>query len=115
MSGEKKHRLLSDASILVLPSYSEGLPMSVIEGMMYRVPVITTPVGSIPDLFTDKEHLLLIEPGNVGQLSEAIQALLSDEQSGRQLADNAFELATGRFTCEEILGQLYTLYRHLKA
>ena len=112
--GQKKHQLLSDARILVLPSHSEGLPMSVIESMMYRVPVITTPVGSIPDLFTDKEHVLLVEPGNVAQLSTAIESLLSNEDSGKQMAENAFELATNRFTCDEILSQLYGHYRRLK-
>lgn len=71
VSGQDKEDLLASSGLFVLPSYNEGLPMSIIESMSYSLPVISTCVGGIPEMVCDKNGVL-IEPGVQHQLVDAI-------------------------------------------
>ena len=71
-------RLLSAADILVLPSFEENLPMSVIEGMAHGLAVVTTPVGATEDIILDGETGLLVPPGNATALAAALDRLMVD-------------------------------------
>jgi glycosyltransferase involved in cell wall biosynthesis len=74
-----RSELLFKADVFVLPSYNEGLPMALLEAMSWGLPVITTPVGGIPEVVTDNETGLLVNPGDVQQLAEAVQSLIEHE------------------------------------
>ncbi|NER19677.1 MAG: glycosyltransferase family 4 protein [Symploca sp. SIO1C2] len=76
---DERNELLSDADVFLLPSYNEGLPMAVLEAMSWGLPVVTTPVGGIPELITNKETGLLVDPGNIPQLAEALESLITNE------------------------------------
>ena len=82
-------RLLADADILVLPSFAENLPMSVIEAMAAGLAVITTPVGAIPDIIRHGETGMLVAAGDVAGLAEAISTLVSQDTERRRLGSNA--------------------------
>lgn len=58
---EEKHELLSASSVLILPSYSEGMPISIFEAMAYGLSVVTRPVGGIPRFFVDGKMGFMIE------------------------------------------------------
>ena len=77
---QQRDELLTKANVFVLPSYNEGLPMAMLEAMSWGLPVITTPVGGIPELISTAENGLLIAPGKIEQLSAAIQSLIESEQ-----------------------------------
>lgn len=87
VDGLAKARLLADADVLALPSYSEGLPVSVLEAMAVGLPVVAARVGGIPDLLGD-DGGFLVEPGDVDAISDAICALAADaslrESMGRR-------------------------------
>lgn len=68
---DKKLELLSSVSTVVLPSYNEGLPMSILEGMACGKAIISTNVGAIPEVI-NKENGILVEAGDVQALSEAL-------------------------------------------
>lgn len=82
-----RNALLAEADMFVLPSYQEGIPMSVLEAMAWGLPVITTPVGGIPDVVSHDQEGLLVQPGDIAGLGAAIAALLTDEP--RRLAMGA--------------------------
>lgn len=75
---EDAHKLLLSADILVLPSYDENLPMSVIEGLSAGLAVVATPVGAVEDIVHDGETGLLVAPGDVDALANALRRLVSD-------------------------------------
>ena len=67
----KKLELLSKVSTVVLPSYNEGLPMAILEGMATGKAIISTTVGAIPEVVKE-ENGILIQPGDVQALAEAL-------------------------------------------
>lgn len=72
VSGDDKATILSKTDILILPSYYEGLPISILEAMSYAMPVITTPVGGIPEVVTDGAEGTLFTPGDKAAMTRAI-------------------------------------------
>ncbi len=76
---EQRAGFFKQADIFVLPTYAEGLPVSVIEAMAAGLPVITTPVGGIPELVTDGVEGFLVRPGDVDALAARIAQLAGDE------------------------------------
>lgn len=71
--GDKKIELFNRADIFILPSYNEGLPISILEAMSYGKPVISTPVGGIPEVVETDVNGVIVEPGNHGQIYRAIK------------------------------------------
>lgn len=86
---EDSAALLAACDIVVLPSYNENLPMSVIEGMGAGKAVVTTPVGAVPDIMTDGENGLLVQPGDVDGLATALRRLVEDDELRSTLGRNA--------------------------
>ena len=70
--------LYARAAVVVLPSYSEGLPLCVVEAMAHGRPVVATSVGGIPDLVVEGETGFLVPPRDAEALREAIQKLIDD-------------------------------------
>ncbi|MDX2213848.1 MAG: glycosyltransferase family 4 protein [Oculatellaceae cyanobacterium bins.114] len=78
IDSEQRNALSKAADVFVLPSYNEGLPMALLEAMSWGLASITTPVGGIPELVVDGENGLLVTPGNIEELSLAMQRLIED-------------------------------------
>jgi glycosyltransferase involved in cell wall biosynthesis len=89
LSASERDALLQSADVFVLPSYNEGLPMSMLEAMAWGLPVIVTPVGGIPEVITHEQNGLLIEPGNCPELAQAMRRLLNHAELRRTLGEAA--------------------------
>lgn len=111
--GDDKVRLLNEASIFVLPSYHEGLPMSVLEAMAYGLPVVTSPVGGIPEAVRDGEEGFLIEPGDVKALADRLSRLLADPALRARMGDAARARAAAHFGASAIVTRWLSLYQQL--
>lgn len=80
VGGEKKLRLLNWADVFILPSYNEGLPISILEAMSYGHPIISSPVGGIPEIVKNNENGILVNPGDDEQIFKAIEYYMSDKR-----------------------------------
>ena len=80
---------LDEATLLVLPSRSEGMGRVVVEALLRGRPVVAARVGGIPDLVRDGENGLLVEPGDTRALADALVRLLSDRAEAERLASRA--------------------------
>ncbi|RCJ22149.1 glycosyl transferase family 1 [Nostoc sp. ATCC 43529] len=79
IGSDERDILLIQADIFVLPSYNEGLPLAMLEAMAWELPVIVTPVGGIPEIVTDLENGVIVNPGNPQQLSNSLKSLIENE------------------------------------
>ena len=103
-------RVFREASIFCLPSYAEGFSMAVLDAWAYGLPVITTPVGGVPDVAIDNENMLLFSPGDVKTLSGKLEMLIEDEGLRRKLHKASVDLAETLFCVKRIdrdVGKLY--------
>ena len=80
---------LDEATLLVLPSHSEGLPRVVMEAFARGRPVVGARAGGIPDVVEDGVSGLLVEPGDESALADALVRLLSDRELAERLASGA--------------------------
>lgn len=113
VTGDAKNELLMRASIYVLPSHAENLPMSVLEAMAAGLPVISTPVGGIPSAIDEGVEGLLVPPGDVASLTDAIRRLLADDVLRRRMGDAARTKAIAKFSAEKVVADLENVYAEL--
>jgi glycosyltransferase involved in cell wall biosynthesis len=78
LQGDALYARFRGADFFVMPSYTEGLPVVLFEAGVFELPVITTPVGAIPDLIEDGRNGLLVRPGNQEEIAGAITRLVRD-------------------------------------
>lgn len=110
---DRKDQLINLATVMVLPSYAEGLPMSVLEAMAAGLPVVATAVGGIPDVITSEDNGLLVAPGDKSQLREALQHILRDKSLRQRISDNARQTFLNEFRAETVFRQVSSIYEQL--
>jgi glycosyltransferase involved in cell wall biosynthesis len=88
---------LQAADILVFPSIEPHFARPVIEAFAYGVPVVASDIGGVDELVSDGSTGLLTEPGNVGDLADALIRALLDPRFMRSLAEKAFSVGKERF------------------
>lgn len=114
LSKESKESILAHTSINVLPSYNEGLPMTLLEAMSYGVPSIATNVAAIPEAINE-ENGIVIRPGDVDELSEALKELVLNQDKREQLGLKAYQDAAERFSVEKHIAAVQNIYKELMA
>jgi glycosyltransferase involved in cell wall biosynthesis len=89
IEADERDQLLACSDVFVLPSYYEGLPMSLLEAMAWGLAPICTPIGSIPEYIEDGVNGLLVRPGDVEELAEKIECVVLDGNLRAQLGQRA--------------------------
>jgi glycosyltransferase involved in cell wall biosynthesis len=95
--GYEKLRIYEISDIFVLPSYSEGFSMAVLEAMVSGLAVITTPVGANKDIIKHLENGILINPGDRESLYHYIKLLILDKNLREKISKNARKFAIENF------------------
>lgn len=99
---KERDLILKKASIFCLPSFAEGLPVSLLEAVAYRCAVITTAVGGIPDYFSHGINAELIQPGNERMLTDSLDKVISNEKYMLSLINEGLNVYTSFFDPELI-------------
>lgn len=101
IDGEQKASILSNTIINVLPSYNEGLPMTILETMAYGIPNISTNIASIPEVLEDGVNGFLMEPGDTDALETKLEKLINDKELRRKFSNESWNLINDRFALEK--------------
>ena len=86
--------VLADADAFCLPSFAEGLPVSIMEAMATGLPVVATAVAGIPELVVDGDTGVLVPAGRVDLLADGLERILDDDDARRAIAKRARERVT---------------------
>jgi glycosyltransferase involved in cell wall biosynthesis len=86
---DEVQRRLGDADVFCLPSFAEGLPVSIMEAMAIGVPVVTTFISGIPELAVHEHTALVVPAGNVEALTDALREVLTKPELRTRLASAA--------------------------
>lgn len=97
---------LAQADALVLPSHDEGLPLVILEALALGVPVVSTPVGAIPEVLEDGCTALLVAPGEPAALAAALARLVADDGLRQRLSAAGHALYEREFTLARFAGRL---------
>jgi len=109
--GEDKEQQFRRADILILPSYHEGMPMSVLEAMAHGIAVVATPVGGVVDMMVPDVHGLWIQPGDIEGISARLVELARSPERRRSLGGAAREHVIAHNSVASVIGQLIGVYR----
>ncbi|MDD1748696.1 MAG: glycosyltransferase family 4 protein, partial [Methanothrix sp.] len=108
-------KLYSEASFFILPSLSEGLPITILEAMSCGCPVIATRVSAIGDAVVDGYNGLLIRPRDVDDLREKMMVLLQDPELRDRMGRNARETIESTYTWQSVARRIMTVYERVLA
>ena len=108
-----KAKVYQQADIYVLPSYNEGLPMSILEACNYGLPIVSTPVGGIPEIIEDGTNGFLVKPGDVKALEERLLRLIESPELRKKMGRKGYEKVKDKFNIDHIVDQISKLYEEL--
>lgn len=111
VTGGKKIELLNWANVYILPSFNEGLPISILEAMSYKMPIISTPVGGIPEV-VDESNGVLVTPGNDEEIYSAIRKYVDNFDLFEKQGASSFKKVE-TYMPDYVLNHLKMIYEKL--
>lgn len=112
VSEAEKRELLANGSIFVLPSYAEGLPIAILEAMASGNAIVSTDVGSIPEVITE-EMGRVIEPGDPETLETTLKSLCESPSEVAKMAKTNQAVIQSQYNWNHIAIELLDMYREL--
>lgn len=114
VSEERKRDLLAEASVFVLPTYAEGLPIAVLEGMAGANAIVSTDVGAIPSIVDDRNGVL-VDPGDTDELRAALESFVAETDRIREMGEISRRRIEEGYDWNGVSNELYRLYGQLSA
>ena len=109
-SVQNVHEHLQAADLFAFPTENDAFPSSIIEAMTTALPVVTTPVGAIPDVVRDGENGLLVQPRDAAGLVSAIERLFADPGLAARLGHNAWQTVQDHYSADRITQRYADLF-----
>lgn len=112
ISGDKKIDCLNWEDVYILPSYNEGLPIAILEAMSYSHPIISTPVGGIPEIISNYKNGILVTPGNHTEIANAIKYYIDNKKEIKLQGENGYKVVKDFFP-DKVFNDLTNIYKTL--
>lgn len=110
---EMQESILKASLLHLLPSYHEGLPMSILESMSYGVPNLTSNVGGIPQVLCDGVNGMMVNPGNIDEMFEKLVLFLENDKLRKNYSENAYQMIQENFSIDAYFIKWNQLYKEL--
>ncbi|MCE0493301.1 glycosyltransferase family 4 protein [Vibrio salinus] len=105
----RKAELMAQSQLLILPSYNEGLPVVILEAMASCLPVISTPVGGIPEVIIDDNTGFIVTPGDVDCIKQVVDKALHNADL-TLISSNAKALYDAEYDVSAIIPKIEFIY-----
>lgn len=102
--------ILNSIDLFVLPSFSEGLPNSILEAMACSLPIVATKVGGIPEAVIHHENGILVPPHDESALFQALHGLIGNSKRRKQMGEASRSRTEQLFSLEGQLNKFLNLY-----
>lgn len=99
--------------LYAITSLTEGLPITLLEAMQARVPIVATSVGGIPDVINHEKEGVLVPPQQPGKLAEAVMWLIENPLRRKEMTWRAFTKVASEYSAEKMVQQYLKLYTEL--
>lgn len=109
---EEKKAILNDSNILLFPSYSEGMPNSVLECMAQGLVIVTTKVGGLVDFFKDKINGYFLEELSTKEIESKIESLFKDLNILHNISRNNILYASNNFIASNVVKRLIYIFNY---
>ena len=113
ITGKEKETYFQKASIFCMCSYQEGFPMVVLEAWSYGIPVITTPVGGLPDVIEEGKNAITFNFGDYQELAKKLELLINNYDKRYFMSSYVQDFAETNFSINSISNKLSTIYKNL--
>ena len=110
ISDKEKDAILIRSDIFLLPSYAEGQPLSILEAMSAGLPIISSTVGSIPEVVIDGVNGFLLEPGDINKLAEKISILVEDPILRKKISEHNYSQARKLYNINRVFHEMGEVY-----
>ncbi|GAB6144246.1 glycosyltransferase [Desulfocicer niacini] len=100
-------------NVYIISSLSEGLPITLLEAMQAKIPIVSSHVGGIPEVLDFGKAGILVPPGCPGLMAESVFSLLHDKKKSKQLIDNAYMRLICVYSSSTMASAYLNLYRTL--
>ena len=107
--------LLAVLDLFVMPSWTEGAPMALLEAMAAGCAIVATRVGQIPDMLEEGKAGLLVTPGDRTGMEEAVRMLCQNRRMADEFGRAAAQKAAAEYSAETMAGRYRRLYDQLIA
>lgn len=109
----KKKEIFSKTILNILPSYNEGLPMSILETMAYGIPNISTNIAAIPTVISSESLGTLIRPGDIRAMGDAILKLVNNQNYRKSVSIRSHCLIKDKYSIDAHMKIIFQLYNQL--
>lgn len=113
VEGERKQSFFQHASIHCLCSYNEGFPMVVLEAWEYGIPVISTPVGGLPDVIEEGKNIITFDFGDIEQLATKLDILIDDYELRERMSAYSQDFVKEHFSIQAVNNTWREIYKTL--
>lgn len=113
INGDLKQEILDHTLINVLPSYFEGLPMTILETMALGIPNISTKINAIPEVILNESLGFLGNPGDINYLVNKIELLALNPDLRKIISKNSYKQIKNNFNIDTLINDLQSIYLHL--
>ena len=110
ISGDTKKKVLLESHILLFPSYSEGMPNAILEGMLYGMPVVSRITGGVPDIIKQNINGFLTESLNADVFTDFLSILATNNKLYQEMAEINHRIACERFTVQKVRRRILNIY-----
>lgn len=113
VNNDEKKKLLEESDMFFLPSYTEAMPMSILESMGYGLPVVASNVGGIPQLVKEGINGFMAEPGDTDAFTRKIIVLLQDDECCYKMGKSSLDIAEERYSLEKHIDKICSVYESI--